>query len=218
MACLGYTRELFAIFNAQPCNWLRQLSRAINRSLKRAILISNKGLDTKMNQPVIDFSTMLPLGMIAQGGLAAQVLAELAQAKRGEVNWEAFYYERQDEQHFLVTGGQLHIENALRRHLEPHEQVVVSQAELEHALQARLMPAAVAAPRSAAPSALSVTPQAALATRMQHEETTDYLHLSLALPNDPAQRLQLFQQFHIQAQVNGAHVVSCTLSNTIVNK
>lgn len=170
-----------------------------------------------MIQPLIDFSTMLPLGMIAQGGLAAQVLAELAQAKRGEVNWEAFYYERQDEQHFLVTGGQLHIENALRRHLEPHEQVVVSQAELERALQARLVPVAVATAAAHSPQPTAPVAVAA-STLMRNDETTDYLHLSLALPNDPAQRLQLFQQFHIQAQVNGAYVVSCTLSNTIVNK
>jgi hypothetical protein len=159
-----------------------------------------------MSHTIIDFANMLPLGMITQGGMAAQVLAELAQAKRGEANWEAFYYERQDEQDFLVTGGQLHIENALRRHLEPHEQVVVSQVELEQALQTRLTP--VLAPVVAN----TIKTNLPIASNDLSQGTSEYLHLTLALPDDPAQRLQLFQQFHIQADVNGARVVSCSLS------
>ena len=151
---------------------------------------------------------MLPLGMIAQGGMAAQVLAQLAQAKRGQANWEAFYYERQDEQNFLVTGGQLHIENALRRHLEPHEQVLISQVELEQALQSRLTSVPVPITANKINTSLPVASDAL------SKDTLEYLHLSLALPDDPAQRLQLFQQFHIQADVNGARVVSCSLSTS----
>lgn len=159
---------------------------------------------------MLDFSEMLPVGMVVHGGQVAQIMAELAKRQRGLADWEAFHYERVSDEAVELTGGIVSFVNGSKRWLEPHDCVTIPFAAVVQEMQKQglLSSSPSAGPTfvrgiEAAPSNMDTL------TPTTHGR--DILHLSLALPNDAAGRQRILKTFHLQADFFGAEVLACSL-------
>lgn len=152
---------------------------------------------------MLDFSEMLPVGMVAHGGQVAQIMAEIAKRQRGLPEWEAFHYERISETAFELTGGIVSALGGNKRWLEPHDCVTVPLTAVIQEMQKQglLTPMALESEDSA------LSGMAAQAVRQQG----DILHVSFVLPIDPIGRQRLLKTFHLQADFFGAEVIACRL-------
>lgn len=159
---------------------------------------------------MLDFSEMLPVGMVAHGGQVAQIMAELAKRQRGLPDWEAFHYERVSDEAVELTGGIVSFVNGSKRWLEPHDCVTIPFAAVVQEMQKQGL-------LSSAPSTTSALANTTEASRLNMNTLTpsaqgrDILHLSLALPNDAAGRQRILKTFHLQADFFGAEVLACSL-------
>lgn len=160
---------------------------------------------------MIDFSEMLPVGMVAHGGQVAQIMAEIAKRQRGLPDWEAFHYEKISDSAVELTGGIVSTASGTKRWLEPHDCITIPLAAVVAEMQKQGL-------LETAPQAISTL------TKTNSNSTNDtissastpaaeyhYLHLKLALPQDPTQRQKLLQSLHLQADLMGASVVACHL-------
>lgn len=151
---------------------------------------------------MIDFSDMLPVGMVAHGGQVAQIMAEIAKRQRGLADWEAFHYEKISEEAVELTGGIVAISNGAKRWLEPHDCITIPFAAVIAEMQKQgLLETPVQ------------TKRVANVAQPKPNEVQDfaYLHLKLALPSDAASRQKILQALHLQADLMGASVVACHL-------
>lgn len=154
---------------------------------------------------MIDFSEMLPVGMVAHGGQVAQIMAEIAKRQRGLADWEAFHYEKISESAVELTGGIVSISNGSKRWLEPHDCITIPLAAVIAEMQKQgLLASPIPLEKFDLPNNLTNS------TQTDTEEYT-YLHLKLALPKDAVSRQKLLQALHLQADVMGASVVGCHL-------
>jgi hypothetical protein len=158
---------------------------------------------------MIDFSEMLPVGMIANGGQVAQILAELAKRQRNLPDWEAFHYERSSESSFELTGGIVSIGNGgAKRWLEPHECISISLEALIVEMQKQgLFP-------SQNPTNIPALSHPAVTESETAALVTDvlYLNLTLTLPSDEIGRQRILRAFHLHSDFFGAQVIACSLT------
>ncbi len=154
---------------------------------------------------MIDFSEMLPVGMVAHGGQVAQIMAEIAKRQRGLADWEAFHYEKISESAVELTGGIVSISNGSKRWLEPHDCITIPLAAVIAEMQKQGL--------LASPMQLDKIDLANNQINSTHSDTQEYtyLHLKLALPKDTVSRQKLLQTLHLQADLLGASVVACHL-------
>jgi hypothetical protein len=165
---------------------------------------------------MVDFSEMLPVGMVAHGGLVAQIMAEIAQRQRGLLGWEAFHYEKISEAAVELTGGIVSSNGGSKRWLEPHDCITIPFAAVIAEMQAQGL-LSTAAP----------VIELALNENNEHIEkmkpavdhgmkTSSQMHTQLnvtfALPTDPVERQRILQAFHLQATILGAQIIACRLT------
>ena len=152
---------------------------------------------------MIDFSEILPVGMVAHGGQIAQAMAYAAQNSHNTPNWEAFHYERLSGDRFELTGGIVNVSHGGKRWLEPHDSIIISHAQIIAAFYT-LFPEQqdVCAPTLPLPSQ---TDHATLETHEVH------LHLTLKLPEDAVLRENILKACHLNAHFLGAQIIACHL-------
>lgn len=161
---------------------------------------------------MIDFSEMLPVGMVAHGGQVAQIMAELAKRQRGLADWEAFHYEKVSDVAVELTGGIVSITNGAKRWLEPHDCITIPLAAVISEMQKQgLLETAPEPPITQLPAQRQT--QSGNQTNIPSTSNADYpyLHLKLALPVDPLSRQKLLQTLHLQADLMGATIIACSL-------
>lgn len=171
-----------------------------------------------------NLSDMLPVGMLANGGLAADAMAAIANRRHGVAGWEAFHYERVADGVFEITGGIALISaGSGKKWPGPHDLVSVSEAEILQEMRSMLAasslpvlvstPAATSAPSSSV--AINVANPAGESTRINAVATGTYLNVVFALPEDEAGRQRILKAFHLQADFFGARVQSCSLQDQL---
>lgn len=157
---------------------------------------------------MIDFSEMLPVGMVAHGGQVAQIMAEIAQRQRGLAGWEAFHYEKISDSAVELTGGIVSTASGSKRWLEPHDCITIPFAAVIAEMQKQgLLETATPTEQTAT----ALMPAEAKSAEKSSSQDYRYLNLKLALPQDPLQRLKILQALHLQADLMGASVVACQL-------
>lgn len=154
-----------------------------------------------------ELTEMLPVGMIANGGIVAQIMADLAQQQRNLPGWEAFHYEKISDVAVELTGGIVSQNQGHKRWLEPHDCISIALADIVLEMQKRgLCPAA--------PEMETPTNELGEAKNKSETNTSaKQLHVTLALPEDAEARLRVLQAFHLDAQINGARVIACHFEN-----
>ncbi len=162
---------------------------------------------------MIDFSEMLPVGMVAHGGQVAQIMAEIAKRQRGLPDWEAFHYEKISDSAVELTGGIVSTANGTKRWLEPHDCITIPLAAVvaEMQKQGLLETAPQVTSMPIKSNSSNATDAVGISTPATPPAEYHYLHLKLALPQDPTQRQKLLQSLHLQADLMGASVVACHL-------
>lgn len=157
---------------------------------------------------MIDFSEMLPVGMVAHGGQVAQIMAEIAQRQRGLAGWEAFHYEKISDSAVELTGGIVSTASGSKRWLEPHDCITIPFAAVIAEMQKQGLLETATPPEL--DTAASIYPEAGGASRNSSQDYC-YLNLKLVLPQDPLQRKKILQALHLQADLMGATVIGCQL-------
>lgn len=158
---------------------------------------------------MIDFSEMLPVGMVAHGGQVAQIMAEIAKRQRGLADWEAFHYEKISDSAVELTGGIVSISNGAKRWLEPHDCITIPLAAVVTEMRKQgLLEDAPLSDLAGIKGKTSNDNQVKTYTGGTHYS---HLHLKLALPEDPVTRQQLLKALHLQADLMGATIIGCHL-------
>lgn len=150
-----------------------------------------------------ELTEMLPVGMVANGGIVAQIMAELAQKQRNLPGWEAFHYEKISDVAVELTGGIVSHQQGSKRWLEPHDCISITLADIVLEMQKRGLCPTVPEMETTA-SVLEVANNKANAN-----PNTQQLHVTLILPDDAEARLRALQAFHLDAQIHGARVIAC---------
>lgn len=156
-----------------------------------------------------ELSDMLPVGMVANGGLVAQIMAELAQRQRNLPGWEAFHYEKISDSAVELTGGIVSLNHGNKRWLEPHDCITIPLAAIVLEMQKQGLCEATPLQNSDVGTANSahIDPASAAKTRTQR------LHVCFALPENPDARLRVLQALHLDAEFLGARVLACQFEN-----
>ena len=161
---------------------------------------------------MIDFSEMLPVGMVAHGGQVAQIMAEIAQRQRGVPGWEAFHYEKISDSAVELTGGIVSLSSGSKRWLEPHDCITIPFAAVIAEMKAQgLLPASTPVAQSG--TGLEMVNSIAPMSQDLPLSPSDAfkLNVTFALPADPLERQRILQAFHLQANILGAQVIACRL-------
>lgn len=166
----------------------------------------NENTSNKPNTIPDSLAEMLPVGMLANGGLAADAMAAIANRRHAVAGWEAFHYERISENEFEITGGMLVMVGNSKKWPGPHECVCMTETEI---LQEMRVMAVAVAPQPTLSSSFIPTP---VPSAMQ--TCGQYLQVQLALPEDEAGRQRILKAFHLQADFFGARVLTCSLHNS----
>lgn len=154
-----------------------------------------------------ELTEMLPVGMVANGGIVAQIMADLAQQQRNLPGWEAFHYEKISDVAVELTGGIVSQNQGHKRWLEPHDCISIALADIVLEMQKRgLCPAA---PEMEVENRVLETAK----SRVDANPNAQQLHVTLVLPDDAEARLRVLQAFHLDAQINGARVIACHFEN-----
>ena len=143
---------------------------------------------------------MLPVGMLANGGVIALAMSTVANRKRGMPDWEAFHYERISNTEFEITGGAVAMIGGVKKWPGPHDTLTVSESEILEELNQP----AVSESQAAAPTRITGNAKVDPAT-------TQYLQVVFALPEDDIGRQRILKAFHLQADFFGAKVQACSL-------
>jgi hypothetical protein len=159
---------------------------------------------TDTNIPAIPTSLadMLPVGMLANGGLAAEAMSTLANRKQGTPDWEAFHYERISESQFEITGGVAVMTGGIKKWPGAHTTITLSEADIIEEMQKNQAAVTRLNPIDAASRKMPTVVNAPAAR---------YLHVVFALPEDEAGKQRLLKAFHLQADFFGARVQACSL-------
>ncbi|MFZ6757638.1 hypothetical protein ACO0K9_10550 [Undibacterium sp. Ji50W] len=173
-----------------------------------------------MSDPLQDslpasLADMLPVGMIAGGGLAAAAMAVVAQRKQQQSGWEAFHYERMSSAEFEITGGIAVSSGGTKKFQGAHDSVIISEAEILAEMrrqQGEVTPVAPTAPVTSI-SLSSFVPLAVTAT-----SGTPLLKVVFSLPADEAGQQRILRAFQLQADFFGAKVQSCSLHDASLLK
>nr|WP_315477491.1 hypothetical protein [uncultured Undibacterium sp.] len=168
---------------------------------------------------MIDFSEMLPVGMVAHGGQVAQIMAEIAQRQRGLQGWEAFHYEKISDAAVELTGGIVSSNSGNKRWLEPHDCITIPFSAVIAEMQAQgllstatpVVDLAVDSDRNA-----DKTTQKNRAYELNQpisvsNQDFTQLNVTFVLPADLLERQRILQAFHLQATIMGAQIIACRL-------
>ncbi|MFZ6741954.1 hypothetical protein ACO0LC_01835 [Undibacterium sp. JH2W] len=171
---------------------------------------------------------MLPVGMIAGGGMAAVAMATVANrhflaaqpVELQDSDWRAFHYERISTTEFEITGGIADASSGGRKFHGNHDTVIISEAEIL-AEMCLLLPHPVsvtpAASTASAPSAshAGVLPVATSTAATTH---ANVLKVIFTLPEDEQGRQRILRAFQLQADFFGAKVQACSLHDASLLK
>ena len=183
---------------------------ALNMSaLKKNALKKINMTDINDTTNPINLADMLPVGMLANGGMASDAMVAVAQRKHGLAGWEAFHYERISASEFEITGGMAVMVGGMKKWPGPHDTVIVSEVEILQEMQAHQVGEAASGGQTGQNLLLSV-PSVSTATSMANTPA-QYLKVVLTLPDDEAGRQRVLAAFHLQANVFGARVQTCSL-------
>jgi hypothetical protein len=164
--------------------------------------------DNSTNKPDAipdSLAEMLPVGMLANGGLAADAMAAIAHRRHAVAGWEAFHYERISVSEFEITGGMLVMAGNSKKWPGPHDCVIVTEVEILQEMHAMTGPI----------EASATPPPAAILTASAVQSSGQYLQVQLALPEDEAGRQRILKAFHLQADFFGAKVLACSLHDRL---
>ncbi|MBR7800395.1 hypothetical protein [Undibacterium fentianense] len=161
---------------------------------------------------MIDFSEMLPVGMVAHGGQVARIMADIAQRQRGLENWEAFHYEKISDSAVELTGGIVSIQNGSKRWLEPHDCITIPLAAVFAEMQKQgLVDSPAVLPMPHLNALNTANPPTMNGSDVVSSGSHAFLHLKLALPSDQASRQKILSKLHLEADLLGATVIACHL-------
>ncbi|MFZ6767988.1 hypothetical protein ACO0LM_12995 [Undibacterium sp. Di26W] len=170
-----------------------------------------------MSNPLQDslpasLADMLPVGMIAGGGLAAAAMAVVAQRKQQQSGWEAFHYERMSSVEFEITGGIAVSSGGTKKFQGAHDSVIISEAEILAEMRRQQGEVGPVASVTSTSSSSSV-PLAVTAT-----SGAPLLKVVFSLPADEAGQQRILRAFQLQADFFGAKVQSCSLHDASLLK
>lgn len=153
-----------------------------------------------------NLADMLPVGMLANGGIAAEAMAAVANRQHDTPGWEAFHYERVSETQFDITGGVAVMAGGMKKWPGPHETVSVTEAEILEEMRrhqtSNVLPILSEKPAPHIP-------------HLTGASKTPFLNVVFALPEDEAGRQRILKAFHLQADFFGARVQACSLLDQI---
>lgn len=163
---------------------------------------------------MLDFSEMLPVGMVAHGGQVAQIMAQIAQRQRGLPGWEAFHYEKISDSAVELTGGMVSNQSGSKRWLEPHDCITIPWAAVIAEMQAQDLLSTTATALAADPVASidkPVAQQVSSASAALGSTHSTQMQVTFVLPTDALERQRVLQAFHLQADIMGAKIIACPL-------
>jgi hypothetical protein len=150
-------------------------------------------------------SEMLPVGMLASGGVIAQAMSTIANRQRGVQDWEAFHYERISETEFELTGGIVVVVGGIKKWPGPHDTVIIHTSEILSELN----------PLSSTQSPIStnlVAAEHAISDALIMGNTkAQQVQVVFSLPDDEIGRQRILKAFHLNADFFGAKVLACSL-------
>jgi hypothetical protein len=150
-------------------------------------------------------SEMLPVGMLASGGVIAQAMSTIANRQRGVQDWEAFHYERISETEFELTGGIVVVVGGIKKWPGPHDTVIIHTSEILSELN----------PLSSTQSPIStnlVAAEHAIPDALIMGNTkAQQVQVVFSLPDDEIGRQRILKAFHLNADFFGAKVLACSL-------
>ena len=144
---------------------------------------------------------MLPVGMLANGGIIALAMSAVANRKRNVPGWEAFHYERISDAEFEITGGTTLIVGGIKKWPGPHDSLVITESEIMDELN----PVSSVEPQ-ATPSPLTSFIASSSTTTAN---SSQYLQVVFAFPEDELGRQRVLKAFHLHADFFGAKVHTC---------
>ena len=150
----------------------------------------------------VTLAEMLPVGMLANGGIIALAMSAVANRKRNVSGWEAFHYERISDAEFEITGGTTLIVGGIKKWPGPHDSLVITESEILDELN----PVSSVEPQ-ATPSPLNSFIASSSTTTAN---SSQYLQVVFALPEDELGRQRVLKAFHLHADFFGAKVHTCT--------
>lgn len=169
-----------------------------------------------------NLAEILPVGMIAGGGVVALAMAAVANrkflaaqsAEQQNSGWQAFHYERISASEFEITGGIADPSSGGKKFHGAHDTVIITEAEVLTEMQLMLPPAAT----TASANATTANATAQTVTTMQGTNTANVLKVIFTLPEDEAGRQRILRAFQLQADFFGAKVQACSLHDVSVLK
>lgn len=181
--------------------------------------MNETGLNGKDDIPD-NLAEMLPVGMIAGGGMAAIAMAAVANRKYLAVqpvelqnsDWQAFHYERISTTEFEITGGVADLSSGARKFHGVHDTVIITEAEVLAEMR-RMQPQAT--------TTASTTASTSLAHAINTQQTTstaNVLKVIFTLPDDEPGRQRILRAFQLQADFFGAKVQACSLHDASLLK
>ncbi|MFZ6777155.1 hypothetical protein ACO0LD_10055 [Undibacterium sp. Ji83W] len=167
-----------------------------------------------------NLAEILPVGMIAGGGIAALAMAAVANrkflaaqpAEQQNSGWQAFHYERISATEFEITGGVADPSSGGKKFHGAHDTVIITEAEVLAEMQ--LMVPQVAT----RPAANAIAVLAQPVNTIQGTNTANVLKVIFTLPDDELGRQRILRAFQLQADFFGAKVQACSLHDTSLLK
>ena len=148
---------------------------------------------------------MLPVGMLASGGIIALAMSVVANRKRGSPDWEAFHYERISNTEFEITGGSVLLTGGVKKWPGPHDTLTITESEILEELNQLAVD-----DKQAGADNFPVPIMAAGAVKVD-PATPQYLQVVFALPDDETGRQRILKAFHLHADFFGAKVQTCAV-------
>lgn len=167
-----------------------------------------------------NLAEILPVGMIAGGGVAALAMAAVANrkflaaqpAEQQNSGWQAFHYERISASEFEITGGIADPSSGGKKFHGAHDTVIITEADVLAEMQLMLPPAATTALANA------TTALAQPVATIQGTNAANVLKVIFTLPEDEAGRQRILRAFQLQADFFGAKVQACSLHDASLLK
>lgn len=161
--------------------------------------------DTNNSITQTTLAEMLPVGMLANGGVLALAMSAVANRKRGMPDWEAFHYERISDTEFEITGGAVAMVGGVKKWPGPHDTLTITETEILDELNQLTVVESQSSLHSFA------LPSMAAGTAKLDTGKAQYLQVVFALPEDEIGRQRILKAFHLQADFFGAKVRTCAL-------
>lgn len=163
---------------------------------------------------------MLPVGMIAGGGMAAMAMAMVANrhflaaqpVEQQNSDWQAFHYERISATEFEITGGIADASSGGRKFHGTHDTVIITEAEILAEMQLMLPQPATA------PITNFSTPLTQAVNAVSNANNANVLKVIFTLPDDELGRQRILRAFQLQADFFGAKVQACSLHDASLLK